>query len=379
MIKRYPTLGVLNKRQAEALQAKLLYSVENISACSLEPETQEIVIGLTSDTDLAVVNETVNKLIDKEKTNRIIGHRTVWTTEEQDQNDGEHGRGDHRIESVFSVDGTVRSGLAVVLAQRLDALLVDLALRHRAELRSYSSKISLDTLNKCGYIASFPQNLYLVAEFPHALQTLEQVRHAERLDELVRLSPFTLSPAVCFHCYAELSGLRLKGPLALTASGLCHRHEAPWRLGNHRLNEFTMREIVLFGDSAHIEAQRSAIMEEVWNLFQSLGLSGKIENASDPFYFSEDSAKGQHQIMGNMKYELIADLGEPRGSFSIASFNHMGDSLCKPFQVHDTDDAPLNSGCVAFGIDRWVYALLSSYGPSSTEWPAEVRKALHLD
>lgn len=111
-------------------------------------------------------------------------------------------------------------------------------------------------------------------------------------------------------------------------------------------------------------------------MFLALGLSGRIETASDPFYFSEDAAKSQHQMMGNMKYELIVHSGESRGSFSIASFNNMGNSLTKPFEVMDTESKPVHSGCIAFGIDRWVYALLALYGPSYDGWPLRIREFL---
>lgn len=376
MTKKYSTLGLLNKRQAESLHSKLMYSIENISNCFLDGETQEIVVDMLPNCDEASVDETIRYLIEKEKNNRIIGARILKETEGTYLAEGN--RKSYDIEHVFSTDGSVRRPFAVLLAQRLDAILLNIALRHQAEQRAYSSKISLQTLNKCKYLTSFPQNLHFVGEIPHALKTLEQVKKSDHIEDIVRLSPYALTPAVCFHCYAELSGHQLNQPVMLTALGVCHRHEASWRVGKHRLSEFSVREIALFGDNTYINEKRTAIYEEAWEFFRSLGFAGKIENASDPFYFSEDSAKRQHQIMGNMKYELVVDLGEFGGAFSVSSSNDMGDSLCKSFEIHDKDGKPLNSGCVGFGIDRWVYALLSAYGPESDTWPPSVKKILSI-
>ncbi|MFB9327848.1 amino acid--ACP ligase [Paenibacillus aurantiacus] len=372
MIKTYSTSGTLNARQAQSLLSKLMYSVEGIADCRLDEESQSIVVDLLPDTAESLIDETVARLMAKERHNRVVGSRLHI---ENDRNAEQAGMPE-RIHELFASNGAVKRGLAVTLFEQIDRLLVEWAQRHKAQLRSYPSMIPVATLQKCRYIQTFPQNIHFVSEFPHQIRQLEQVRETGDLNDIARLSPYALSPAVCFHCYAELAGSRLQEPLVLTSRGTCYRHEAAWRVGKHRQNEFSMREIVLFGDAAFIEHERRTFMEEAWSLFERLGLAGKIETASDPFYFSEESGKGQQQLMGNMKYELIAKAGEDGGSFSIASFNNMDTSLCKPFEVLDAEANPLHSGCVAFGIDRWVYALLTYYGADYDKWPSRVRETL---
>jgi len=372
MIKSYPTEGKLNAKQAQSLLSKLMYSIEGIADCKLDERTQGIVVDLLPEADEATIDETIGNLMEKERYNRIIGSRTYIKSEESVWPRNENKQ---PIEDLFAADGSVRRGLAVTLFQQFDRVLQELALRHGAQLRSYPSMIPLATLQKCRYIPTFPQNIHMVSEFPHRFQDLNKVRETGDLEGISRLSPYALSPAVCFHCYAELSNKRLSNPLLLTARGTCYRHEAVWRLGKHRMNEFSMREIVLFGDSSFIEEKRKQFMESAWALFEALGLRGRIETASDPFFFSEESGKGQIQMMGNMKYELIVET-EENGSFSIASFNNMEDSLCKPFEVLDDADKPMHSGCVAFGIDRWVYALLSRYGGDYARWPNGTKELL---
>ncbi|QYR19385.1 amino acid--ACP ligase [Paenibacillus sp. sptzw28] len=374
MIKTYPTEGILSTKQAQSMLSKLIYSIEGISGCRLDPQTQEIVVELLPVAKLFTIDKTIEALIMKERNNRIIGSRT-YIDNESGSGDGDDGEM-KQISDLFADDGSVRRDFAVTLNQQIDRILAELSVRHSAKLRSYPSMIPIPVLQKCSYISAFPQNIHFVSEFPHSLQALEKIRETGDYESTARLSAYALSPAVCFHCYAELSESRLTGPLVLTARGTCFRHEASWRLGKHRLNEFSMREIVLFGDSQFIETKRKQFMEEVWMLFESLGLKGRIETASDPFYFSEESAKGQLQIMGNMKYELVVNTGATSGSFSIASFNNMEDSLCRPFHVVGTDYKPMHSGCIAFGIDRWVYALLACYGNDYNNWPIRVKEIL---
>ncbi|RIE05265.1 hypothetical protein D3H35_01720 [Cohnella faecalis] len=76
--------------------------------------------------------------------------------------------------------------------------------------------------------------------------------------------------------------------------------------------------------------------------------------------------------MANMKYELIAEIENQ--IFYIASFNHMGNTLCESFEIRNEEGTILNSGCVAFGIDRWAYALLLKHGTDLEEWPPGLKQ-----
>ncbi|RKP54432.1 amino acid--ACP ligase [Cohnella endophytica] len=364
MQRRYATQGILDLGQAESLVSKMIYSVEGISNCFLDEDTQEMVVGLTSQSDFALIDRTFESLLHLEKKHRTFRHRIY---KQSNVTNYSNKKLHDDVDIIFAEDGTARRDFAVLLFDILDLYFYKIACRHGALLRQYPAMVSVQTLEKCNYIHSFPQNIHLVSEIPHKLDVLECVKTTDRLEEITRLSKYALSPAICFHCYEELTGSRLSQSLVLTARGLCSRHEATWRLGKHRLNNFSMREIVLFGTDAFVESIRRSCMDEAWQLFESFGLEGRIETASDPFYFSEDTAKGQHQLMANKKYELIVTIGSE--VFSIASFNHMGNTLCKPFDICDTNNKFLNSGCIGFGIDRWVYALLKTYGTQLESWP----------
>ncbi|WP_168118775.1 aminoacyl--tRNA ligase-related protein [Paenibacillus sp. HB172176] len=368
--------GILTLNQAQSLMSKLAYSIEGIHECEWDQECMEIVIEPDDINNCDGILETVQAMIGEERGIRSLGSRTVNRISRRTglPELGRRSDFERKLHHVFAADGSVKRDFAVRLVEMLDHQFQDMALRRGAALRKYPSMIALDTLEKCGYMRSFPQNLFLVGEFPHRYDVLRQIKAAPDPAALARQSRYALAPAVCFHCYEEMSGTTLNEPVLLTAMGSCFRHEAEWRVGNHRLSEFGMREIVFIGDSEFVEEERSWWMKEIWSWFSELGLAGSITTANDPFYFSEDALKIQHQKMASMKYELLVEV--PQGStFSIASFNHMGDSLCKPFDVKGPSGSPWSSGCVAFGIDRWVFALLSEYGPFE-EWPLAVRERL---
>ncbi|MFD0669977.1 amino acid--ACP ligase [Cohnella sp. GCM10027633] len=365
----------LSRNQAESLAGKLVYSIEGIRRCGMDEAAEEIYAEPIEESRSGEIAETIAAMLEEERGIRTLGSRTVRDYSRPAQG------GERRLlvhdghrEDTSPVDVGVKKDSAVELVRLLDGLFLRYAVRRKAAQRQYPSMIALGTLEKCGYVRSFPQNLFTVSEFPHRYRTLRQVKEAADPTSLTRPSRYALSPAVCFHCYEELAGTALAGPTLLTASGACFRHEAPWRVGGHRLNEFGMREVVFVGEAGFVEEERNWWMEEIGALFRELGLKGIMATANDPFYFSEDAMKSQHQKMANMKYELIVE--DRRGnSYSIASFNNMSDSLCKPFSVVAPSGAAHHSGCVAFGIDRWAYALLTEYG-TLDEWPAGVRDVL---
>ncbi|MFP3345602.1 hypothetical protein R0J87_24270, partial [Halomonas sp. SIMBA_159] len=67
-----------------------------------------------------------------------------------------------------------------------------------------------------------------------------------------------------------------------------------------------MREIVFIGDSEYINETRKTLLENTWQCFHQLGLSGKVTTANDPFFFYDDMDKANYQLMANSKYELVA-------------------------------------------------------------------------
>ena len=184
----------------------------------------------------------------------------------------------------------------------------------------------------------------------------------------------SLAPAVCYHAYPEWSGRTLgHNPALLTARGHCYRDED----GNHvpleRLWEFTMREIIVIGTRQQVEDVRQSLVRQVMALVDVLQLDASIETAADPFFTAGDEGRRLMQQAGALKYELRLAIDATGRAIATASFNHHHDFFGTRFGIRLADDTPAHSGCVAFGLERWVLALLAQHGVERERWPNAVR------
>ena len=186
-----------------------------------------------------------------------------------------------------------------------------------------------------------------------------------------------LAPAVCYHAYPELEGRTIgPDPVFLTACGHCYRYEG----GNHvpleRLWEFTMREIIFLGNREQVESVRQSIVRQVADFVTALELEGAIGIASDPFFTAGDEGRRLMQQAGALKHELQLAVDARGRTVAAASFNHHHDFFGTRFAIRLTDGSPAHSGCVAFGLERWVLAVLAQVGTAETDWPAGAREWL---
>lgn len=365
---RISILNVLNNNKAQSIISKLSYSIDKMRRCYLDSETSEIVI-ITDEEDENIVR-IVDELIKSEISTRefkqkiLREKRLAW----------ENGR----TESVpVNYDRWVKSEQGHYLLTKVDKLFQGISQLYQAQPRRFRSFISRKTLERCNYVHTFPQNQYLVSEFPHNLNAIRGLRENNSYDQYTQPSEFLLSPAVCFHCYEELQDQTLTEPIVITANAPCYRHEAQWRVNNYRRKEFYMREIVYVGPSQFVEDTRHQLMDRIWWIFDEMGFHGKVETASDPFYFVEDQDKGLHQLFTKMKYELVVVLKNGE-SFAIASFNNVAHSLCSVYNIKSESGEYMHSGCAAFGLDRWVYALLVEFGTDLSAWPDSIKATLKI-
>ena len=56
------------------------------------------------------------------------------------------------------------------------------------------------------------------------------------------------------------------------------------------------------------------------------------------------------------------------GELAIGSINSHRSFFGETFGI-SRGDSPAFSGCVAFGLERWLYALLARFGPDPQRWP----------
>jgi seryl-tRNA synthetase len=243
-----------------------------------------------------------------------------------------HGELKVSADGLFSCGGT-----AAALLRMLDSRFCTAALRRGAEEHVFPTLVSEKTLERSGYLASFPG----------CAACVEASGRSER---------YFLSPAVCYHTYELLAGSQLNSSAVMTGAGRCFRNDP---VDGRHLWEFTLREVVFLGSSEFVSEQRQEWLELATGWARALGLEASAELASDPFFASaENRGKRILQRVKELKYELRAMdfAGRP---MAIASFNLHEQFFGKRFGITLGNGEPAFSACVGFGLERWALALLA--------------------
>jgi seryl-tRNA synthetase len=89
-------------------------------------------------------------------------------------------------------------------------------------------------------------------------------------------------------------------------------------------------------------------------------LSGEIKTASDPFVIPNMQRFKKLQLKNKVKYEARLNYSKEQ-KMSAASFNFHGKTFTYPFNIKVEMEEDTVTGCVGYGIERWVLAYLSQY------------------
>jgi acyl carrier protein len=289
------------------------------------------------------------------------------------------------------------SGIALDVFDAVDRTVRGWADALGAAEHRYPSIIGRAVLERAGQVESFPQHLTLIGHSERrrgiALIPVEgplgrddddssppPLRGSARNDmagDSSRSLGMTavLAPAVCYHAYPEFEGRTIgPDPVFLTACGRCYRYEG----GNHvpleRLWEFTMREIIVLGTREQVEAVRQSLVRQAADFVTALELEGAIGMASDPFFTAGDEGRRLMQQAGALKHELQLAVDADGRSVAAASFNNHHDFFGTRFAIRLADGSLAHSGCVAFGLERWVLAVFAQLGTTEADWPAGARQ-----
>jgi hypothetical protein len=142
-----------------------------------------------------------------------------------------------------------------------------------------------------------------------------------------------------------------------------------------RLWDFTMREVVFLGSRDDVLEKRARSMEMMAEFMETHRLAGEIRTASDPFFVAPDAvSKTYFQLSSDSKLEVSLLLPDGERS-AVGSHNYHSDFFGRAFQTEIAGAGPMHSVCVAFGLERWVYAFLRQHGSDPAAWPEIMRQA----
>ncbi|MGC2083835.1 MAG: amino acid--[acyl-carrier-protein] ligase [Bradyrhizobium sp.] len=292
---------------------------------------------------------------------------------------------DHLADALFhrmGADGVyARTALYEAVVERLAALIS----RHRddnTEVMRFPPVMSRAQLEKSGYLKSFPNLLGCVCGLHGSERDINDAvrRFDAGGDWTSSLSPadLVLSPAACYPVYpiAASRGPLPVGGLRFDVAADCFRREPSRHLD--RLQSFRMREYVCIGTPDDVAAFRERWMDRAQGLARTLGLSFRVDHASDPFFGRVGQIKAVSQKQQALKFELLIPLRSEEQPTACMSFNYHREHFGTTWGITDANGEPAHTGCVAFGMDRLAVALFHTHGTDLARWPVQVREALEL-
>jgi seryl-tRNA synthetase len=292
---------------------------------------------------------------------------------------------DHLADVLFHRMGNdgvyARTALYEDMVERLAALIT----RHRepgTEVMRFPPVMNRAQLEKSGYLKSFPNLLGCVCGLHGTEREINAAvsRFDKGGDWTTSLSPadLVLSPAACYPVYpiAASRGALPQGGLRFDVAADCFRREPSRHLD--RLQSFRMREYVCIGTPDDVSAFRERWMVRAQAIATDLGLTFRVDQASDPFFGRVGQMKAVSQMQQSLKFELLIPLRSEEQPTACMSFNYHRDHFGTTWGIADANGEPAHTGCVAFGMDRLAVAMFHTHGTELAAWPRKVREMLGL-
>jgi seryl-tRNA synthetase len=282
----------------------------------------------------------------------------------------------------MGVDGVYgRTGRYEGVVEALAALIS----RHRepgAEILRLPPVVSRALIEKSGYLKSFPHLLGCVCALGGDEREIgaavDRFIAGEEWTDALASSELVLAPAACYPVYplAAAAGPIPADGLTFDVACDCFRREPSRDID--RFQSFRMREYVFIGTPEQTLAFRERWFARATGIADSLGLSYRVETASDPFFGRGGVLVGKAQAQQSLKFELVVPVRSAEQPTACMSFNYHRDHFGTTWNMRNGAGEVAHTGCVAFGMDRLAVALFATHGVDVAQWPASVRTTLGL-
>ncbi|MGH3546984.1 MAG: hypothetical protein ACRDQU_02440 [Pseudonocardiaceae bacterium] len=258
-------------------------------------------------------------------------------------------------------DWSVQGGLAALgadattLLRSLDDTFTSWGVAVGAEQMRFPPLVRADALHSLGYFSNFP----------HLGTVVSQLR-AERLEDYSKTTAVDLIPAedivpasyllpsaACYNIYLHLSGITLDKPALITTVAHCFRNEDYYD-GLRRLWGFSMREIVSVGSAEAVRCHLERHHQMLTGFVTRLGVGLDRQVATDPF-FNKNDPRTFLQKIDPVKDEYVSADGT-----AVASMNYHRNFFGERCGITH-QGRPAFTGCVAFGLERWVHVLAEAF------------------
>ncbi|OSC41578.1 hypothetical protein [Mycobacterium decipiens] len=275
-----------------------------------------------------------------------------------------------RLGLVWQVSGQAGlRGQLLGLAEECDRALQRISAVWQAQEERHPATLAADVLQRIDYLGSFPQQATFAVRLDPQETNLDEFVAGPVVDEaghvaVTRLSPIreVLTPAACYHVYAAHQGETLDGPLYVTTRNTCFRQETVYE-PLRRLRSFTMREIVCLADKAETSSFAEAARELIGRFATLIEVPIRWQPATDCFFRPARNPKYLFQRLEPVKQEATYGDG-----LAIGSVNVHHDHFGAGFELSWAGE-PASTACLAFGIERWLFAITDRHGMDPSSWP----------
>ncbi len=263
---------------------------------------------------------------------------------------------------------TILNGPMLRLARRIDQLFTHWAGGFSAEEFIYSPLMPIEQLHKIDYFSSFPHTSLFPISLRQTDDNLNQFAQSPISPngelQLTETTPprHILTPAACFHAYLFLEDQQLPKAQYFTVKGTCFRRENNNR-PLERQNAFTMREVICVGSKSEVQFFLNKLTDQVTSFIEHWSFPVKKEHATDSFFNPSKNPRFIIQKVAPLKQEMIYN-----ERLAIGSVNFHQNTFGLAFNI-EQDGNPAYSGCVAFGLERWVLFFLEHFGVNESNWP----------
>lgn len=242
-----------------------------------------------------------------------------------------------------------------------------------AEEMKPPSMISSSVVDKAGYFVTGCQHISFVApisndpdvfdEFlPFWSKTADEdgICRDEQLRQYTKLPKDILTPAICLHSYPLFENRKIASGdmVTLSMSGSVFRDESGNLNNEERLNEFKMREGIFVGAREKLMGIHPGLASLFVLCGYVFGFRYKVETANDIFFDENAMQQLLSQLVSDNKIEFAVYSEVKDKYIAIASLNKHHQHFSKNFQIYDTDDQPVDTMCIAFGLSRFVYLIM---------------------
>lgn len=262
----------------------------------------------------------------------------------------------------------------------VDSLITSISAADRPETPRFPPLIPKRTLEKAGYLKSFPNLCGAVFSFKGkesaALELLERANRGDDWSMHLSMTDVVLVPAACYPAYPAIArrGAVRQGGLILDLGASYVFRNEPSK-DPARLQVFHQREMVRIGTADEVLQWRESWMSRAEALFSWLGLDAHLELASDPFFGRGGKLLASSQRAQSLKFEVLVPIASIERT-AVASFNYHQEHFGTAFGIQLEDGSVANTACLGFGLERITLALFRKHGMDTREWPSAVCERL---